>query len=87
MYVKINSITYRLHNFIYGGVNRANMGRLSENSNDTKFSPTYNEETGVELLIHTHFCVKNSIKNGIESHWPLVFGQPVRGVLIIRLLG
>lgn len=47
-------------------------GRLSENLNNEKISPTDNREIEVNYQCSSHF----GIKNGMESHRVVVFGQP-----------
>lgn len=53
------------------------VGRLSEKSNDAKFSFTNNSKIGINCQYISHFDDENCNKNGIESHQPLVFGQSV----------
>lgn len=55
-------------------------GRLSENSNGVKFSPTDNEKIDVNCQYIFHFDTENYNKNGIESHQALVFRQSGGGV-------
>ena len=50
-------------------------GRLSENSNGAKFSPTGGGKIEANSQCNSHFMAENSNKNGIESHRSLVFGQ------------
>ena len=53
----------------------AGWGRLSENSNGAKFSPTGDGKIEANFQCNSHFMVENSNKNGIKSHRTLVFGQ------------
>ena len=50
-------------------------GRLSENSNGAKFSPTGDWKIEANSQCNSHFMAENSNKNGIKSHRTLVFGQ------------
>ena len=69
--------------FLYGSICRkasSGGGDCLKTQIMQKSPPTEEEEIGVNFQCKSHFMTKNSNKNGMGIHQPLVFGQSGGGL-------